>query len=279
MSAERYGFFDSTEADAREYTDADMSRFARILGRDGVRETGDNLRVEPSGMGLSVQIGYGTALVRGYYYELADDGGARKSLTLQTAEQNPRIDRVVLRLNLDAAACRISAELLKGAEAASPAAPALTRTSKIWEISLARIAVGVGASVIDADDIADERGDEAVCGVLHPDVAALADERAALAVRQGVRGAVFEIVRRDISVPVTGWTKNAQGWQERTVDCAGTVAGSAVQRVDVAVQGAQIGNVLLAGARCDANGKLTLVCLAVPPAGFEIMVIVSEVRT
>lgn len=270
MSAEKYGFFDSTESDVREYTDVDMSRFARILGRDGVRELGDNLRVQPSGVGLTVQLGYGTALVQGYYYELADDGGARKSLTLQTAEQNPRIDRIVLRLNLDAAACRISAELLKGAEAANPTPPALMRTNKMWEISLARIAVGVGASSIGENDITDERGDDAVCGVLHPDLAALISATA--------RGAVYETARRTINIPASGWAANAQGWQEKTVDCAGTVVSSAVQRVDVAVQGAQIGSVLLAGARVDANDKLTLVCLAAPPA-FDLMVILSEVRT
>lgn len=88
-----------------------------------------------------------------------------------------------------------------------------------------------------------------------------------------------ETARREISVPVTGWVANAQGWQEKTVDCAGTVVSSAVQRVDVAVLGEQIGNVLLAGARVDANDKLTLVCLAVPPVAFELAVVISEVKT
>lgn len=277
MSAEKYGFFDSTESDVREYTDVDMSRFARILGRDGVRELGDNLRVQPSGVGLTVQIGYGTALVQGYYYELADDGGARKALTLQTAEQNPRIDRIVLRLNLDAAACRISAELLKGTEAANPTPPALTRTNKMWEISLARIAVGVGASSIGESDITDERGDDAVCGVLHPDLAALADERAALAVRQGVRGAVFEIARREISVPATGWAQGGGGLYALTVACAGTKADSGVQRVDLGTPQTSGGMVLLYGAEVQQNDRLTLYCLAPPPA-FTLPVTISEVR-
>ena len=96
-------------------------------------------------------------------------------------------------------------------------------------------------------------------------------------VRPG-EGTVFEKSRTTINIPASGWAANAQGWQEKTVDCAGTVVSSAVQRVDVAVQGAQIGRVLLAGARVDANDKLTLVCLAAPPA-FDLMVILSEVRT
>ena len=45
------------------------------------------------------------------------------------------------------------------------------------------------------------------------------------------------------------------------------------------VLGEQIGNVLLAGARVDANDKLTLVCLAVPPVAFELAVVISEVKT
>ena len=100
----------------------------------------------------------------------------------------------------------------------------------------------------------------------------------AYALKTDLPGTVFEKSRTTINVPASGWAANAQGWQEKTVDCAGTVVSSAVQRVDVAVQGAQIGSVLLAGARVDANGKLTLVCLAAPPA-FDLMVILSEVRT
>lgn len=91
------------------------------------------------------------------------------------------------------------------------------------------------------------------------------------------RNVVREVSRRTVSVPGAGWTTNAQGWSERTIDVAGTVSGSATQRVDVAVTGAQIGNVLLAGARVDANGKLTLVCLSTPPAAFSLEVVISEV--
>ena len=99
------------------------------------------------------------------------------------------------------------------------------------------------------------------------------------ALKTDLPGLVYEKSRTTISVPASGWTANAQGWQEKTVDCAGTVTGSAMQRIDVAVQGAQIGNVLLAGARCDANGTLTLVCLSVPPAAFDLTAIVSEVKS
>ena len=90
-------------------------------------------------------------------------------------------------------------------------------------------------------------------------------------------GALVQTGRVELSVPADGWTQNAQGWYEKTVACVGTVAGSQTQRVDAAVQGAQIGNVLLAGLRVDADDTLTLVCLAQPSQAFTLLVLISEV--
>ncbi len=90
-------------------------------------------------------------------------------------------------------------------------------------------------------------------------------------------GALVQTGRVELSVPADGWTQNAQGWYEKTVACAGTVADSQTQRVDAAVQGAQIGNVLLAGLRVDANDTLTLVCLAQPAEAFTLVALISEV--
>lgn len=90
-------------------------------------------------------------------------------------------------------------------------------------------------------------------------------------------GALVQTGRVEVIVPTEGWTQNAQGWYEKTVTCAGTVAGSQTQRVDAAVQGAQIGNVLLAGLRVDANDTLTLVCLAQPSQAFTLVALISEV--
>ena len=90
-------------------------------------------------------------------------------------------------------------------------------------------------------------------------------------------GALVQTGRVELIVPTEGWTQNAQGWYERMVTCAGTVVGSQTQRVDAAVQGAQIGNVLLAGLRVDANDTLTLVCLAQPSQAFTLVALISEV--
>lgn len=90
-------------------------------------------------------------------------------------------------------------------------------------------------------------------------------------------GALVQTGRVELIVPTEGWTQNAQGWYEKTVACAGTVADSQTQRVDAAVQGAQIGNVLLAGLRVDTNDTLTMVCLAQPSQAFTLLVLISEV--
>ena len=88
-------------------------------------------------------------------------------------------------------------------------------------------------------------------------------------------GMVYEKSRTIVSVSNTGWAKNAQGWQEKTIDVAGL---KTTDDIDLAVQGDQIGNVLLSGARSTANGKLTLVCLGVPPSTFDLCVRIKGVR-
>ncbi|MDD2300597.1 MAG: hypothetical protein PHU69_13305 [Fermentimonas sp.] len=77
---------------------------------------------------------------------------------------NPRIDRVVARLSVSVNQS-VTFAIKTGTPAANPSAPALTRTSETYEISLARIAVGAGVTSIGAGDITDERGDATVCGV------------------------------------------------------------------------------------------------------------------
>ena len=88
-------------------------------------------------------------------------------------------------------------------------------------------------------------------------------------------GMVYEKSRTIVSVSNTGWAKNAQGWQEKTIDVAGL---KTTDDIDLAVQGDQIGNVLLSGAKSTANGKLTLVCLGAPPSTFDLLVRIKGVR-
>lgn len=189
---EKYGLFDSLEGDERVYAETDFALLVKSLGREGVRGSADALKITPMTSGLGVQVGAGMAIVQGRYYALEDDGSGVKTITLTTASTNPRIDRIVLCLNFSARTVTLS--VLNGAEAASPTAPALTRNTAQYMISLAQVRVGVGAASLKESDITDERADEALCG-LHVDSAqaamakALAAETAANAAQNAAEEA------------------------------------------------------------------------------------------
>lgn len=172
---EKYGLFDSQEGDERVYAETDFALLAKALGQDGVRGGADALKVTPMASGLGVEVAAGLAIIRGRYYALEDDGSGMRTIALTTASANPRIDRIVLCLNYSART--VSLGVLTGAEAASPTAPALTRNTAQYMLSLAQVRIGVGAASLSESDITDERGDEALCG-LHVDSAQAAMRRA-----------------------------------------------------------------------------------------------------
>ena len=70
-------------------------------------------------------VGYGTAMIEGYYYRLRDDGGAVQAFTHTTEAELNRIDRIILRLDLTARTIAIAK--LIGTAGSSPEAPALIR--------------------------------------------------------------------------------------------------------------------------------------------------------
>lgn len=101
---------------------------------------------------LTVRVAAGAAWMEGHY---AGNAGVVDH-TLATAHATlPRIDRVVVRV--DWTANTISTDVLTGAAGASPAVPALTQSSTVWEIPLARIAVAAGQTNLVAGNITDER--------------------------------------------------------------------------------------------------------------------------
>jgi len=108
-------------------------------------------------------------LFQTYTYALADDGGAQKTFALSGSGNADRIDRIILRLDLSDNARTIKMHTLQGTPAPNPLPPALTNTALIKEISLCRVWVGASASLIVQEDIADERLDEEVCGILAPE--------------------------------------------------------------------------------------------------------------
>ena len=186
---EKYGLFDSLEGDEREYAEADFARLCRAVTGNGVRGGADALQVSALASGLAVNVAPGLAVIEGRYYELMDDGSGVFSLNLSAATGNPRIDRIVLTLNY--AARTVTLGVLQGTEAALPAAPALTRDAAQVMLSLAQVRVNVGVGALTAENITDERADEALCGlhVATADGALAAAQAAQTTANQGVSAA------------------------------------------------------------------------------------------
>ncbi len=167
-------FFNSFEGD-RAYTAAEfVSYFASFIG-NGVFWGGNALKVNVYN-GMDVQVLVGRGFINGYYYK---NEGAAKVLTISPAHAAlPRIDRVVLQLDLTQAGRRISAVVKTGEAKQTPVAPALQRDNAFWELGLADIRVNAGTKVISQSNITDLRLDAGLCGVVaalinQPDLTAI----------------------------------------------------------------------------------------------------------
>ncbi|MGE5594324.1 MAG: hypothetical protein ACM3X3_11695 [Betaproteobacteria bacterium] len=162
--AQRSYFFDSVAGD-RIYNTSDISRvLARLVGRDGVVYGYEGeLKVSPtSPEGMSVAVAIGAAFVQGRLFEVYD---LPETLAIAPADPtNPRIDRIVVRLDNSSAVRSVSLAVKAGTPAASPEPPTLQRDGTVWELSLAQVYVAAGATSISAANITDERSNELVCG-------------------------------------------------------------------------------------------------------------------
>ena len=167
MAQEKYGFFDSSGGDIRSYNAAEMALAFHTLASNGVANLGSCLQVTAEGSTMRTLVGYGTAMIEGYYYRLRDDGSGVQAFTHTTEAGMNRIDRIVLRLDLTTRSITLVKKT--GTAAATPQAPAILRNAEIYEISLAQVRIRAGASVLLSTDITDERADDAVCGLIAPE--------------------------------------------------------------------------------------------------------------
>lgn len=129
------------------------SIMARFWAQSGVTDYANTLEVYGDSSGRQVKVKTGRACVRGHWYE---NTAVETVAIAANASGNPRIDRVVLRL--DPSANSIVLAVVQGTPAGSPSAPSLTQTDvATYELTLARVAVANGASTIAAGDVTDER--------------------------------------------------------------------------------------------------------------------------
>jgi hypothetical protein len=139
--------------DGVSYNEADWAKMARLWRTTGVVSGELNsLAAYGDSTGMQVKVPTGRAWIEGFYYE----NDAERTLAIAAADAtNPRIDRVVIRL--DRTANTITAAVKTGTPAATPSAPALTQTSATWEIALAQVRVNAGATTIAPGNLTDER--------------------------------------------------------------------------------------------------------------------------
>ena len=101
---------------------------------------------------MNVVVGIGKAWFNGILYK----NTSAKTVTVKAADAtNPRIDTAIVRLTWATNTCE--AVILKGTAAASPAAPALTQSSAVWEFPLMDITVAAGATSITTAMLTNDR--------------------------------------------------------------------------------------------------------------------------
>lgn len=153
---ELYKFFNSTAEDPRTYQATDFANYFGSVLSTGFLHT-DNVpglraRVIPGTLRTSVTSG--KAIMEGHLYENTSTLELTHDLPETTAD---RIDRVILRLNLENAERNIKLHVIKGTPSGNPVAPTLRRDNFVYEISLARVRVRANTVQLLPEDLYDER--------------------------------------------------------------------------------------------------------------------------
>ena len=136
MAREFYGYFDSIDADVREYDAAQFAHILRASVQNGVSSHEGGLEVTADGLDMRTSVACGGCVIEGYVYVLEDDGGEPLTLTHEPSGTADRIDRVVVRLENDQSARRMGIRPLTGTPSAGPQPPALTRNAQVWDCLL-----------------------------------------------------------------------------------------------------------------------------------------------
>lgn len=156
-----YGFFNSVNGD-RKYNAETMSDMFKGLISDGIyKSVGDSFVVGATS-GLTLSVGSGRAVVSERWVE----NDAAITITLNAAHVTlNRYTAIVLRRDLTNR--QVSLVMIDGTPAANPTKPDIVRNDTLYDICLAYVYVGAGATTITGSNISDARGDADVCGYVH----------------------------------------------------------------------------------------------------------------
>jgi hypothetical protein len=142
-------------------------RTSGVYGADG------NAAVTAVSSTMNVSVSPGI----GWITDSAGNGIVWWSSAAQTLAIDPahstlnRIDRVIVEWYVSDYSTKPEIRILKGTNASTPTAPALTNNNLYRQLSLARVSVPAGTTEITAALITDERLDPTVCGVVTETVA------------------------------------------------------------------------------------------------------------
>lgn len=156
-----FGMPFTSQAGDRAYSALDWRSYFSSLLEDGViGDIGNELMIKPqSTPNKTVYVDAGAIFINGAMRVMADV--TNLSIADNTSGQ-PRIDRIVARLNLSSR--KIEFAVRQGSASESPSPPELIQSSTTWELSLAQIYLANGFSTITTGVITDERNNEEVCG-------------------------------------------------------------------------------------------------------------------
>lgn len=155
--ANQYGLFWNSVSGDRTYDADSFAEWTRKFFTSGVFN-GD-LQVTPySGMTVNVGTGYANIEGKVRFFDAAT------TFTISPASGSyPRIDTIVVRSDIENRI--ISLQYVEGEYSGlNPVPTAPVRTGGIYELVLAQIAVGAGATQIEVGDITDTRADDNLCG-------------------------------------------------------------------------------------------------------------------
>ena len=141
-----------------------LAQFLGLMFRDGVfPNPSTGLQVTPSQNQMSVTVKPGNLMIQG---RLGIEEDERTIVFEAAGANNDRIDAVVVRLNTNHDFRNVDIYVLKGTESATPVAPALTRSSGVYEMRLANVFITRGVTTIPADRITDTRLNTTDCGIV-----------------------------------------------------------------------------------------------------------------
>lgn len=164
---DNYGLFWTSQGGDRKYDANSFGRWASKFMTTGVFSGDCEVTAKPNSMAVYVAPGFINII-----NEVALDKNAKilildepKELVLNMADSvNPRIDTVVI--ERDDNNRIVAAKIVTGTPAATPSPTSPVRTDSVYQLVIAEVYVGAGATSITDANITRKVDDDSVCGVI-----------------------------------------------------------------------------------------------------------------